>query len=91
MAIVLLFGLFIWQGMRISFNSDDTFGRILSFGIVSMIALEAIINIGVTSGAFPTKGLPLPFVSYGGTSLIFHMTAVGLLLNVAKRCEVSRR
>ncbi len=89
--IIFLFGLFVWQGMRVSINSDDAFGKTLGFGIVSMIALEAIINIGVTSGAFPTKGLPLPFVSYGGTSLVFHMTAVGLLLNIAKRCEAGRR
>jgi cell division protein FtsW len=89
-AVILLFALFIWQGMRVSFVSDDAFGRTLAFGVVAMIALEAIINVGVTSAALPTKGLPLPFVSYGGTSLIFHMSAVGLLLNVAKRCEVTR-
>ncbi len=90
LAIVLLFGLFVWQGMRVSLSAQDTFGRVLSFGVVSMIALEAIINIGVTSGVFPTKGLPLPLVSYGGTSLVFHMMAIGLVLNVAKRCEVTR-
>ena len=89
-AVVLLFALFVWQGMRVSFSSQEAFGRIMSFGVVSMIALEAIINIGVTIGIFPTKGLPLPFVSYGGTSLVFHMTAVGLLLNISKRCEVTR-
>ena len=90
MTVILLFGLFVWQGMRVSLSSHDSFGRVLSFGVVSMIALEAVINIGVTSGAFPTKGLPLPLVSYGGTSLIFHMMAIGLVLNVAKRCEVTR-
>ncbi len=90
LAIIALFALFIWQGMRVCLNSQDAFGRALSFGVVTMIALEAIINIGVVCGILPTKGLPLPFVSYGGTSLVFHMMAVGLLLNIAKRCEVSR-
>jgi cell division protein FtsW len=56
-------------------------------GIVSLIALEVIINIGVTAGALPTKGLPLPFISYGGSGLIFHLTAIGFFLNIAKTCE----
>ena len=56
-------------------------------GMVSLVALEAIINIGVTAGALPTKGLPLPFISYGGSGLIFHLIAIGLLLNVAKKTE----
>ena len=90
LAVIILFALFVWQGMRVCLYSQDAFGRALSFGVVTMITLEAIINIGVVSGILPTKGLPLPFVSYGGTSLVFHMMAVGLLLNVAKRCEVAR-
>ena len=87
-AVVILFTLLVWQGMRVAFRAIGTFEKLLSLGIVSLIALEAIINIGVTAGALPTKGLPLPFISYGGSGLIFHMTAVGLLLNVAKTCEI---
>ncbi len=86
-SIVILFALFVWQGMKVAFNALGTFEKLLSLGIVSLIALEAIINIGVSAGALPTKGLPLPFISYGGSGLIFHMIAIGLLLNVAKTCE----
>ena len=86
-SVVILFTIFVWQGMRVVFKAANTFERLLSFGIVSLITLEAIINIGVTAGALPTKGLPLPFISYGGSGLIFHLAAVGLLLNVAMVCE----
>ncbi len=89
-SIVILFTLFVWEGMKVAFKAPGQFERMLSLGVVSMIALEAIINIGVTAGALPTKGLPLPFISYGGSGLIFHLIAVGLLLNVAKRCETVR-
>jgi cell division protein FtsW len=83
-SILVLFFLFLWQGMKVSFNCRDLFGKYLSLGIVSMITLEAVINIGAGTGAIPTKGLPLPFVSYGGTSLMFHIASTGLLLNIAK-------
>jgi cell division protein FtsW len=76
--------------MKITFNSYGQFEKLLSMALVSLVALEAVINIGVTAGALPTKGLPLPFISYGGTSLMFHLTAVGLLLNIAKSSEVYR-
>ncbi|MFH1996185.1 MAG: putative lipid II flippase FtsW [Candidatus Omnitrophota bacterium] len=89
-SIVMLFALFCWQGMRIVLKTDDPFGRFVSLGIIAMISFEVIINIGVVSGIFPTKGLPLPFISYGGTSLIFHMTAVGILLNVAAANDEGR-
>ena len=88
--VVMLFILFVWQGMRIAFQALGSFERLLSLGIVSLVGLEAVINIGVTAGALPTKGLPLPFISYGGTGLIFHFMAIGLLLNVAKDCEACR-
>ncbi len=87
-SVVLLFALFLWQGMRIAFKVPDTFTRLLSFGIVAMVSIEAAINIGVTAGALPTKGLPLPFISYGGSALIFHLMAVGLLFNIAKTSEI---
>ena len=89
-AIVVLFGIFIWQGMKVAFKAIDTFERSLALGVVSLIAIETIINIGVTAGALPTKGLPLPFISYGGSGLIFHLAAVGLLLNVARSCETCK-
>ncbi len=88
-SVMILFILFLWQGMKVAFNCQDVFGKYLSLGIVSMITLEVLINIGAGTGAIPTKGLPLPFVSYGGTSLIFHIASVGLLLNVAKNSVVT--
>ncbi|MFA6321501.1 MAG: putative lipid II flippase FtsW [Candidatus Omnitrophota bacterium] len=89
-AVIFLFGLFVWQGMKVVFKAIEPFERSLALGIVSLIAIETIINIGVTAGALPTKGLPLPFISYGGSGLIFHLTAIGLLLNVAKSSESVR-
>jgi len=86
-SILILFILLVWQGAKVAFNSPDAFSHLLCFGLVSMLGLEAIINIGVATGALPTKGLPLPFVSYGGSSLVFHLIAIGLLLNVSKRNE----
>ena len=80
--------IFIWQGARIAKRAADSFGYFLSIGIVAMIGLQAVINIGVSIGALPTKGLPLPFISYGGSALIANMIAVGLLLNVSRTQEL---
>lgn len=91
LSVLILFILFLWQGMKVAFNCRDSFGRFLSLGIVSIITLEALINIGADTGSIPTKGLPLPFISYGGTSLMFHIVSVGLLLNVAKRSADEHR
>lgn len=85
---IFLFILFIWQGARIAKRVSDPFGYYLSLGIVAMIGLQAVVNIGVSIGALPTKGLPLPFVSYGGSALIFHLIAVGLLLNISRIHEL---
>jgi cell division protein FtsW len=82
--IIILFILLIWQSRKVVLRTQDTFGRFLSLGITTMIGLEAMVNIGVSVGALPTKGLPLPFISYGGSALIFNMIAIGLLLNVAR-------
>lgn len=86
-SIVILFMVFIWLGIKIAKRSRDMFGHLAALGIVIMIGLEAVINIGVATGSIPTKGLPLPFISYGGSSLIFDMMGVALLLNIAKYSE----
>jgi cell division protein FtsW len=86
-SVVVLFILFVWQGIKITFAAGGLFEKLLSMALVSLIALEAVINIGVTAGMLPTKGLPLPFISYGGTSLMFHLAAVGLLLNISRSSE----
>ncbi|MCM8784390.1 MAG: FtsW/RodA/SpoVE family cell cycle protein, partial [Candidatus Omnitrophica bacterium] len=68
----------------IPFKITDEFGQWLSLGILFILAIEVLVNIGVTLGILPTKGLPLPFISYGGSALIFNLAYVGLLLNIAK-------
>jgi len=83
LAIVVLFAIFIWLGIKISLKAKELFGRFLALGMTVSIGLEAIINIAVSTGAIPTKGLPLPFISYGGTSLIFNILAVALLINIS--------
>ena len=85
LGIVILFSLFVWQGLRISMNTRNLFGKFLALGITVSIGLRAIINIAVSTGAIPTKGLPLQFISYGGTALIFNIVGVGLLLNIANK------
>ncbi len=82
--VIVLFIGFIWQGARIAKRTTDPFGYFLSIGIVAMIGLQAMVNIGVSIGALPTKGLPLPFISYGGSALVFNMMSVGLLLNISR-------
>jgi cell division protein FtsW len=82
--IIILFIVFIHQGYKIAKNTSDVFGHFLALGLVLMIALKAAINIGVSCGILPTKGLPLPFISYGGSSFIFDLMYVGLLLNIAR-------
>lgn len=89
MAIVALFGFFIWQGVRILKRTADPFGYYIAFGILVMISIQVVVNIGVSIGALPTKGLPLPFISYGGSALIFNMAAVGLLLNISRAHDLS--
>ena len=75
---------FIWQGARIAKRVIDPFGYFLSTGIVAMIGVQAMVNVGVSIGALPTKGLPLPFISYGGSALVFNLIAVGFLLNISR-------
>jgi len=83
LAVVLMFaGLFVC-GLRISLRAPDTFGRIMAFGITLMITLQAVINIGVVVGLLPTKGLPLPFISAGGSSLMISLLEIGVLYNIA--------
>ncbi|MFH1776363.1 MAG: putative lipid II flippase FtsW [Candidatus Omnitrophota bacterium] len=82
--VIILFGVLIWQATKIALKAKELFGQLLAVGIISCIGLEAIINIGVSISFLPTKGLPLPFISYGGSALIFNMVAIGLLLNIGK-------
>ena len=84
-AVILLFILFAWLGMLAVLRAQDRFGRLLAAAIVLAISIQAAINIGVVTVVLPTKGIPLPFVSSGGTSMLMSAAAVGLLLNIAKK------
>lgn len=86
-SVILLFIVFIRQGLKIIKHTHDKFGYFFALGLLLMITFKAIINIGVSCGVFPTKGLPLPFISYGGSSFIFDMVSVGILLNIARSGE----
>jgi len=87
LAVVVLLLLFIRLALKIIKNTNDRFGYFLAVGLLSMIVLKAMVNIGVSCGMMPTKGLPLPFISYGGSSFMFDLISVGLLLNVARQGE----
>lgn len=85
--LVALFIIFLYRGIVIGMRSKDNFGMFLAFGITMMISIQVLINIGVVIGALPTKGITLPFISYGGSSLIMTLVACGLLLSISKREE----
>src|SRR5271155_4786202 len=87
LAVIILFAIFLWRGTRAALRTQDNFGRFLAVGITSMIVLQAFINISVVLGLMPTKGIPLPFVSYGGSSLFVTLMCVGVLLNITKQAE----
>lgn len=82
--VILLFVLFIWRGLKIAIASQDPFASLLATGITAWVGVQAFINIGVVTGSLPITGIPLPFISFGGTSLLFTMAAVGILLNISR-------
>jgi cell division protein FtsW len=86
-AVVALFAVFCWRGVRTALRTQDTFGRFLAVGITCMVVVQAFINISVVLGLMPTKGIPLPLISYGGSSLFITLACVGVLLNVTKQAE----
>jgi rod shape determining protein RodA len=83
--VLLLFALLIWRAVRIALLAKDPFGTYLAAGIASMLAIQVFVNVGMTLGIMPITGIPLPFVSYGGSSFLTNCAAVGLLLNVHMR------
>ena len=87
--VVLAFVGVIFCGVHISWNASDTFGMLLGAGITFLIGLQAFINIGVVTSALPNKGLPLPFISYGGSNLLMMLTSVGVLLSIARHARES--
>jgi cell division protein FtsW len=85
--VVALFAIFLWRGIRTALRTQDMFGRFLVVGITSMVVVQAFINISVVLGLMPTKGIPLPLISYGGSSLFITLGCVGVLLNISKQAE----
>jgi cell division protein FtsW len=83
LVILVFYGLILWRGVSIARNADDTFGAYMAMGLTIAITLQVCINMGVTLGLLPTKGLTLPFLSYGGTSLLINMASIGILMNIA--------
>jgi cell division protein FtsW len=89
--LAMLFCFVFWRGILIALHAPDDFGRLLAVGLSLLITVQAFINMGVVTGALPTTGIPLPFISYGGSSLLTNMIAAGILLNISRYREVSVR
>lgn len=85
--VVILFFVFAWRGLRTAMRARDNFGRYLAVGVTTMIVAQAFFNISVVLALLPTKGIPLPFISYGGSSLFMTLASVGVLLNISQQTE----
>ncbi|MBF0281290.1 MAG: putative lipid II flippase FtsW [Zetaproteobacteria bacterium] len=83
--LIALFAILIWRGFRICLRSKEMFERLMALGCTLLIAISAIINMGVVMGLFPTKGMPLPFISYGGSALIGNSILIGILLGISRQ------
>jgi len=89
LVIITLFVILIWRGVKVALQARDTYGKLLAMGITSVIGVQTIINIAVITGSMPVTGVPLPFISAGGTSVLITMTAMGILLNISRQRERS--
>lgn len=87
MAIVIAFGLLLWRGTRAAMKAPDRFGTLLGIGIITGLIVQALFNISVVISILPAKGIPLPFISYGGSSVMVSLCAVGILLNISQKGE----
>jgi cell division protein FtsW len=88
MTIVALFAVLIWRGLRIGLRAPEPFGAYLALGITVLLATQTLVNLGAVTGLLPTKGLPLPFISFGGSALIMTMVSTGMLLNISQHSHV---
>jgi cell division protein FtsW len=86
-AVLVCFAVITWRGMRAATRAPDSFGAFLAIGLTTMIAVQALVNISVVLGLMPTKGIPLPFVSAGGSSLLINLIGMGILLNVSQHAS----
>lgn len=87
LVVIALFAIYGWRGMRAAFSAPDSFGRLLALGITAMVMFQMLINFAVVLGMVPTKGIPLPFISYGGSSLLVMLLATGVLLNISQQAN----
>jgi cell division protein FtsW len=85
LVVITLFVIYGWRGLRAAFSAPDNFGRLLALGITAMVMFQTLINFAVVLGMVPTKGIPLPFISYGGSSLLVMLLATGVLLNISQQ------
>ena len=83
--VIILFAIFVWRGIVIAMKAPDMFGSLLATGITAIIGIQVIINIAVVTSLMPVTGMALPFFSYGGTSLLILLCAVGVLLNISRQ------
>ena len=85
--VVIVFGILLWRCLKASFRAPDQFGQLLGIGLTTMLIAQAFFNMSVVLSLVPTKGIPLPFVSAGGSSLLFALAAVGVLLNISEQAR----
>ena len=86
-AVLACFCVITWRGLRVALRAPDSFGAFLALGLTTMVAVQAFFNISVVLGLLPTKGIPLPFVSFGGSSLLINLIGMGILLNVSQHAS----
>ena len=86
-AVLVCFAVITWRGLRVALRAPDTFGAFLALGLTMMVAVQAFFNISVALGLLPTKGIPLPFISFGGSSLLINLLGMGILLNVSQHAS----
>ncbi|MGL5244582.1 MAG: FtsW/RodA/SpoVE family cell cycle protein, partial [Sarcina sp.] len=91
LVIIGLFSFFIYRGIKIAVEAKDDYGTLLATGITSIVAVQAIINIAVVTGSMPVTGVPLPFISYGGSSLVINLIAMGILLNISRQGKANKK
>lgn len=90
LCVMAALGYLVYRGLKIAREAPDLYGKLLATGITSVIALQSLINMAVVMGAFPVTGVPLPFISLGGTSLIMNLAAMGILINISKQSRFNR-
>ncbi|MBN2576099.1 MAG: FtsW/RodA/SpoVE family cell cycle protein, partial [Deltaproteobacteria bacterium] len=91
LAVLVAFAVLVWRGLRAAVRARDAYGCYLAFGITCLFGLQALVNMCVVLGLLPTKGLPLPFVSYGGTALVMSLFMAGVLVNISARAPEPSR